>query len=471
MRINIIQNHCFQNLLTQQKNKKENVNFKGINKIPFEDRLSSSLKLLHEGDLLVSAKSLETVKEIFKNTIDAFKNIIKRLHFLEESNLDGSIIFFKNNVNELSLLNPNKFDIFCTTFDAKKITMKPQNSYLIFPNDILTVGEKEITIKGNNKTVENKEDLFLKTFDFRDKVEPFIEKQNLKSLKSIFQTKSTKSLNFSDIGGQDKVINELKRGILYPIKYPEAYQNNIINRGFILYGPPGTGKTLIAQALANETDATFIKLNGLELESKWVGQSEENWRNLFEAAKQHQPSIIFIDEFDAVAKKRGGADVYGDKVVNQLLTLMSDIEKNNDEIFVIAATNKINSIDDAIVRSGRFGKHIEVNAPNTPEAVQQILNIHTKNITLSKDISKKDLANKLLIERASGADIAHIVNCANEYAFERAGIYEKMEKGTFTKADIENIYISNEDFENAIHDFCKIKQNSKQRKPIGYTKS
>lgn len=115
---------------------------------------------------------------------------------------------------------------------------------------------------------------------------------------------------------------------MFPMKYPEAYKGRMISHGTILYGPPGTGKTLIAQALANESDANFIKLNGLEMSSCWVGQSEKNWRNLFEKAKKNQPCIIFVDEFDAVAKNRGEAQGrHDDKVVNQLLTLISDIEK------------------------------------------------------------------------------------------------------------------------------------------------
>ena len=236
-----------------------------------------------------------------------------------------------------------------------------------------------------------------------------------------------------------------------------------------MYGPPGTGKTLIAQALANETQADFVKLNGLEMESKWVGQSEENWRNLFDQARENQPSIIFIDEFDAVAKKRGGADVYGDKVVNQLLTLMSDVEKNGDEIYVIAATNKVDVLDDAITRSGRFGKHIEVKAPETVEGVNKILDIHTRNKKLSNDVNKTELSKKLLDIKATGADIAHIVNSANENAFERAGIYTKMENGTFEKSDIDNLNITFDDFTKAIKDFTNNGDKS-NRKPIGFNK-
>ena len=259
----------------------------------------------------------------------------------------------------------------------------------------------------------------------------------------------------------------MKRGVLYPIKYPQAYKNTNLNHGILLYGPPGTGKTLIAQALANETNANFVKLNGLEMDSKYVGDSEKNWRKLFDTAREKQPSIIFVDEFDAVAKTRDGKDVYGDKVVNQILTLMSDVEKNGDDIYVIAATNNQKSLDAAITRSGRFGKHIEVKAPDTFDAVAQIFDIHTKNKALAKDLDKPALIKTLLAKKATGADIAHIVNTAHENAFERAGIYEKMEKGTFQNADIENLFLTAEDFNKAIVAF---ENKDTSRKPIGFNR-
>ena len=271
--------------------------------------------------------------------------------------------------------------------------------------------------------------------------------ENIKSIQSLSKYTAgvkAKKLTFADVGGQDSVINELKKGILYPVKYPEAYENTTVNHGFIMYGPPGTGKTLIAQALANETQADFVQLNGLEMESKWVGQSEENWRNLFDQARENQ-------------------------VVNQLLTLMSDVEKNGDEIYVIAATNKVDVLDDAITRSGRFGKHIEVKAPETVEGVNKILDIHTRNKKLSNDVNKTELSKKLLDIKATGADIAHIVNSANENAFERVGIYTKMENGTFEKSDIDNLNITFDDFTKAIKDFTNNGDKS-NRKPIGFNK-
>ena len=254
----------------------------------------------------------------------------------------------------------------------------------------------------------------------------------------------------------------LKKQILYPIKYPEAFKDTMLSHGALMYGPPGTGKTRLAAALANEADINFIKMNGLEMESKWVGESEENWRKLFEAAKEEQPSIIFLDEFDAVAKERGGQDVYGDKVVNQLLTLMSDLEKDGDDVYVIAATNKKDNIDKAILRSGRFGVHIPVELPDE-KGVRQILDIHLKGKDIDADIDK--LSKKLFERKASGSDIAAVVTSAKTNSYDRNGIYQKMENGTFSPKDLEGVKINQQDFVKAIENVFSM---TKKRNPIGF---
>lgn len=453
------------------------VNFTGLQssalslakKIPLEDRLSSILQILKQGDVVVVDETLMSAQKSLKELSGSFHSIIKRLFYIEDDNLKASLALYKNHSNELEAYNPNKFS-FVLKSGKSEYTMNSGDSFYLETGDVLNFGDTTLSIKEQPLTdLSMHRKIFAKMFDFSKEVEPVIKRQNQKSIHSILQTFAGKGkkLSFADVGGQDSVIDSLKKGIIYPIKYPEAYRNTTVNHGYIMYGPPGTGKTLIAQALANETNASFIKLNGLEMESKWVGASEENWRKLFDTARENQPAIIFIDEFDAVAKKRGGMDVYGDKVVNQLLTLMSDVEKNGDDIFVITATNRLDILDSAITRSGRFGKHIEVKAPNTKDAVLKIFDIHTKNKALDKDFPKDLVADELLNMQATGADIAYIVNGANEHAFERAGIYEKMENGTFTQSDMENLRLSYEDFQAAMSEFLSGKNNV-SRKSVGF---
>lgn len=437
-------------------------------KIPLDDRLAAMFQVARHGDIVVTAKSLKDAQKALKESSGCFQNIIKRFLYVEDENMQGTAAFLRNAHDELEVINPNKFDMFLID-QTGQAPIKQGESFYVLPGDTVKVNDTDIVIKDKPKAdLSLHRHIFSRVFDLTNDVKPAIQKQNLKSILSLVKQDGVKGkkLTFADVGGQDKVINDLKKGILYPVKYPEAYENSIVNHGFIMYGPPGTGKTLIAQALANETSANFVKLNGLEMESKWVGESEENWRNLFELARENQPSIIFIDEFDAVAKKRSGKDVYGDKVVNQLLTLMSDVEKNGDDIYVIAATNKLNMLDDAITRSGRFGQHIEVKAPDTLDGILKIFDIHTRNKSLSSDIDKNKLAKELLDMKTTGADISHIVNAANENAFERTGIYKKMEDGSFTKSDIDSLEITSADFSKAVDDFSN--KSGKTYKPIGF---
>lgn len=310
--------------------------------------------------------------------------------------------------------------------------------------------------------------LFSKVFDFTKDSQDIIKRQNTKELKSLVldTQEKNKPLTFADIGGQDKAIEELKKGVLYPIKYPEAFENIKVNHGIILTGPPGTGKTLIAESLANESNAFFLKLNGSELKSKWVGESEENLRTLFEGAIENQPSIIVFDEFDSVAKKRDKVDNYSAEFVNQFLSIMSDIEKQGDDVYILATTNKIEMLDDAIMRSGRFGKHIQIGLPDL-QGTRQILDIHTAKKPLDESIDKEKLSKKLFEIHATGADIARLSSDAYNNAFERVGIFDKMSNGTFVKSDIDNLKITKEDFEQAINNFVKEGQ-VKERKKIGY---
>ena len=167
-------------------------------------------------------------------------------------------------------------------------------------DDILNVNGSSLKIKDEPKADIGKfQKVFAKTFDNQKDVKQEVDKINKKTLSKLFKTqhKGSSAITFAEVGGLKELKDALKKEIIYPIRYPQAYENIELNHGFILHGAPGTGKTHIARALANEAGANFIGLNGLELESKWAGEAEENWRNLFSQAKENQPSIIFLDEF------------------------------------------------------------------------------------------------------------------------------------------------------------------------------
>jgi transitional endoplasmic reticulum ATPase len=215
-------------------------------------------------------------------------------------------------------------------------------------------------------------------------------------------------ITYEDIGGLDNVIQKVREMIELPIRHPELFKRIGIDppKGVLLQGPPGTGKTLLAKAVAYETDANFISISGPEIMSKFFGQSEENLRRIFDEAKEKAPSIIFFDEIDSIAPKREeGKGQVESRVVAQLLSLMDGIE-GRGEIIVIGATNRINDVDIALRRPGRFDREIEISVPNK-EGRYEILLIHTRGMPLHNDVELKFIAEKT--HGFVGADIESLV--------------------------------------------------------------
>ncbi|MBN1786289.1 MAG: CDC48 family AAA ATPase [Candidatus Methanofastidiosa archaeon] len=201
------------------------------------------------------------------------------------------------------------------------------------------------------------------------------------------------SVTYDDIGGLSEEINKVREMIELPLKHPELFDRLGIKapKGVLLRGPPGTGKTLIAKAVASETNTHFININGPEIMSKYYGQSEENLRKVFDEAEKNAPAIIFIDEIDAIAPKRG--EVTGEverRVVAQLLALMDGL-KSRGKVIVIAATNRPDALDDALRRPGRFDRELEIGVPSA-DGRKEILQIHTRGMPLSKDIDLNTIA-------------------------------------------------------------------------------
>jgi len=196
-------------------------------------------------------------------------------------------------------------------------------------------------------------------------------------------------VTYEDIGGLKDAIQKIREMVELPLKHPELFERLGIEppKGVLLYGPPGTGKTLLAKAVANETNAHFIAINGPEIMSKFYGESEERLREVFKEAEENAPSIIFIDEIDAIAPKR--EEVTGEvekRVVSQLLTLMDGLKKRG-KVIVIAATNRPDAIDPALRRPGRFDREIEVGVPDK-QGRKEILQIHTRGMPLEPDYDK-----------------------------------------------------------------------------------
>lgn len=228
------------------------------------------------------------------------------------------------------------------------------------------------------------------------------------------------NVEWDDVGGLEELKEELRQAVEWPIKHKEAYEYAGVEapKGILLHGPPGTGKTLIAKALAKMTDSNFISIKGPELLSKWVGESEKGVREIFRKARQAAPCIIFLDEVDALVPRRGasGSDSHvTENVVSQILTEIDGLEELHD-VLIIGATNRLDIVDEALLRPGRFDRIIEVPRPDS-KGREQILRIHTKKKPLAGDVSMHELVN--ITDGFSGAEIAAVANNAAVAALKR----------------------------------------------------
>jgi len=215
---------------------------------------------------------------------------------------------------------------------------------------------------------------------------------------------------YADIGGLEEQIVEIKEAVELPLTHPELYEDVGIRppKGVILYGVPGTGKTLLAKAVANETSATFLRVVGSELIQKYLGDGPKLVREMFRVAGEHAPSIVFIDEIDAVATKRYDTTSGGEKEIQRtMLELLNQLDGFDDrgEVKVIMATNRIDSLDPAMIRPGRIDRKIEFPMPDE-KTKRRIFQIHTSKMTLSEDVSLEEFV--VAKDDISGADIKAI---------------------------------------------------------------
>ncbi len=234
----------------------------------------------------------------------------------------------------------------------------------------------------------------------------------------VMEVTETPETTYEDIGGLEDQIKEVRETIELPLTDPELFDETGIDppSGVLLHGPPGTGKTMLAKAAARQTDATFIKMAGSELVHKFIGEGARLVRDLFEVARQKAPSVVFIDEIDAVASKRTDSKTSGDAEVQrtmmQLLSEMDGFEGRGD-VKIIAATNRFDMLDRAILRPGRFDRLIEVPLPND-EGREQIFKIHTRNMNVADDVDFERLAR--ITDNMSGADVKAVCTEAGMFS-------------------------------------------------------
>lgn len=246
-------------------------------------------------------------------------------------------------------------------------------------------------------------------------------------------------VSWDDVGGLDELKDELREAVEWPIKHKEAYDyvNVETPKGVLLHGPPGTGKTLIAKALAKMTESNFISIKGPELLSKWVGESEKGVREIFRKARQAAPCIIFLDEIDSLVPRRssGNSDSHvTENIVSQILTEIDGLEELHN-VLIIGATNRLDIVDEALLRPGRFDRIIEVGNPDS-KGRKHIFEIHTKKKPLESHVDIKKLVE--VTDGFSGAEIAAITNRAALVALKRyvSGKSQNIKEIKITQQDL-----------------------------------
>ncbi|TFH02022.1 MAG: AAA family ATPase, partial [Candidatus Thorarchaeota archaeon] len=265
------------------------------------------------------------------------------------------------------------------------------------------------------------------------------------------ETTSIPDVTYEDIGGLSKELVKIRETIELPMKSPELFKRLGITppKGVLLHGPPGTGKTLIAKAVANETGANFKVINGPEIMSKFYGESEQKLRETFEEAEKNAPTIIFIDEIDSIAPKR--AEVTGEverRVVAQMLALMDGLA-GRGQVIVIGATNRVDDIDEALRRPGRFDREIELGVPDQKGRLE-ILQIHTRAMPLYEDVNLERLS--AVTHGFVGADLSALAREAAMQALRRVLPHIDPETGDIPADILADLFVTQADFQMALND-------------------
>ena len=348
--------------------------------------------------------------------------------------------------------------------EVQKVEVKTAKTVVLMPiNDVVTI-DKEFTdfvknrLKGLPLTSGDEISVMIlgNSMDFKiSKISPkrVVKIDRLSNLKILSETATDKKnrITYEEIGGLGVEITAMREIVELPLRHPELFTRLGVepHSGVLLYGPPGCGKTLLAKVIASESDANMYLINGPEIMNKYYGETEARLREIFKEAKDNSPSIIFIDEIDAIAPKR--EEAYGDvekRVVAQLLALMDGLTERGN-VIVLGASNRPDSVDPALRRPGRFDREMEISVPNADGRLE-ILHIHTRGMPLSDDIDLKNLASEL--HGYTGADIKSLCRESAIKAIRRYLPEIDLENERIPSKMLQSMEIKSRDFYDAMHD-------------------
>lgn len=445
------------------------VNFKGKYlpepvRINLTTKISAALNLLESQDLLLIGRDISSAKEALKSNLKLFPMYIKKVLFIKDDKIERSFAITKNKTGFDKITNLSKDPALLKSQDFKEQVLLLQGeSRAIMEDDKIIAKGSSFDIK-YEKTPDIKEiqSTYVFKFDFIEKDKESLRKINEKNIEKIGVKQETdkgaKKITFSNIAGQDAAISEIRQKVIRPLKYPNFFKNIKVPKTILFVGPPGNAKTLAAKALSNEIDVPFYAVNGQMLEGMYIGESAHNIHEYYDNARKNQPCIMFFDEIDAILGKRTGKHKYADDSVNMHLDEISQLEKENANVWIIGATNKPHLMDDAALRDGRFGVQVHFDNPDL-DGCRKILDVHTQNESeIIEGLDKNAFAKKLFKNHVSGANIEGIVEEARLNSIERQGIYESMDQGTFVDSSDYKLVIKGEDFDKALNKFQKKKE-------------
>ena len=461
------------------------VNFKSqlknkVLKAPLYDKLAYAFDKMTTTDLLIASNNKQKALEQLQKNIEAVETPIKRILHIEDKNLDEVLCYIQPNddvigkrfvnIND-SVIKYSKF-VFTNKADTV-IDIEPREAKnLYFGNELHTsIGIIPLLLVPETLTTEDFDKYSEELITEIDYTEQFTEMAKDYN-KKLFAKEQTKTQNngknfttFKDIGGQDEILEFLEDNIVLPLQHPDVFEDYMNCTGLILHGKPGTGKTYIANAIINEAGVSSYILSPGQLADKYVGGSEKLCKEMFEKAIATQPSIIYIDEIDALGKSRG-RDVHGDKLLNEFLIYSGQLNQNNDNVIIIGSTNRLQDVDPAVLRSGRLDLQLEIKPP-TLDGIKQILDIKLKGKPIDEDVNMDLVAKKMFAKNMTGADINRIIRDSHRNALKRTGILQSMKEKRYSPAMMEYFTINQEDFEKSIEAF---NPDNNARKPIGFSK-